>query len=102
MKYPAELHTPSGRQYDPPEEPEYPNHDKMVKITQCGRICISSRKINVTTILAGQNVGIREVDDNIWLVTFMHYDLGFCDENEGRIEPAGNPFIPKLLPMSPI
>jgi hypothetical protein len=41
-------------------------------------------------------VGIREVDDKIWLVSFMQYDLGFFDEEEGRVVPASNPFVPKV------
>jgi hypothetical protein len=28
---------------------------------------------------SGQRLGIREVDEGIWLVSFMHYDLGFID-----------------------
>jgi hypothetical protein len=40
-------------------------------------------------------------DKKIWLVTFMHYDLGFFDEEYGRVECAENPFGAKLLPMSP-
>jgi len=39
-------------------------------------------------------VGIREVADKIWLVSFMEYDLGFFDQDEGRVEPTANPFIP--------
>jgi len=27
--------------------------------------------------LAGQLAGIRQVADQVWLVSFMHYDLGF-------------------------
>ena len=27
--------------------------------------------------LAGQAVGVKEVDDGLWLVTFMDYDLGY-------------------------
>jgi hypothetical protein len=38
---------------------------------------------------------------HIWLVTFMHYDLGYFDDETGRLEPIDNPFGPKLLPMSP-
>jgi len=49
-----------------------------------------------------QNVGIKEVSDRIWLVTFMHYDLGFFDHEACRLEPVDNPFAPKVLPMSPI
>ena len=51
-------------------------------ITTCGRICYRTRKINVSQVFAGQKVGVKQVGDHIWLVTFMHYDLGyFNDEN---------------------
>jgi hypothetical protein len=29
----------------------------------------------------------------------MEYDLGFFDEDENRVEPAVNPFVPRLLLM---
>jgi putative transposase len=101
MKYPAELYTPSAREYRPPEQPEYPFHDRTVRVTECGRICVGKRKINLSTVFAGQIVGIREEADKIWLVSFLNYDLGFFDEDEGRVEPAPNPFEPKVLTMSP-
>jgi putative transposase len=48
-------------------------------------------------------MGVREVDDQNWLVTFMDYDSGFFDKNEGRIEPGPNPFAPdKALAMCPV
>jgi hypothetical protein len=50
----------------------------------------------------GQNVGVKEVSDKIWLVTFMHYDLGFFDHETGRLENVDNPFAAKVLPMSPV
>jgi putative transposase len=100
-RYPGELYTPSAREYRPPEIPDYPFHDRSIRVTQCGRICIGTRKINLSTVFAGQTVGIREVADQIWLVSFMHYDLGFFDEADNRVEPVGqNPFAPKVLPMS--
>ena len=34
-------------------------------------------------------------------MTFMHYDLGYFDDETCRLEPIENPFGPKLLPMSP-
>ncbi len=47
-------------------------------------------------------MGIREVEDQIWLVSFLDYDLAFFDKDEGRVEPAPNPFVPdKVLPLSP-
>jgi hypothetical protein len=62
---------------------EYPFHDRTITVTACGRICIGRRKINLSHVFAGQNVGIKEVAERIWLVSFMHYDLGFFD-HEGR------------------
>ena len=100
-RYPGEVYTPSAREYHYPDIPEYPLHDRTIQVTQCGRICIGQRKINLSTVFAGQHVGIREVADSIWLVSFMHYDLGFFDDEENRVEPVGdNPFAPKVLPMS--
>jgi len=102
MRYPAGLYTPSARAYSPPDEPEYPFHDRTVRVTQCGRICIGRRKINLSVVFAGQTVGIREVSDQIWLVSFMDFDLGFFDQDEDRVEPAQNPFLLKVLPMCPV
>ena len=62
----------------------------------------ANAKINLSTVFAGQNVGVKEVSDKIWLVTFMHYDLGFFDHETCRLEPVDNPFEPKVLPMSPV
>jgi putative transposase len=73
-----------------------------VRVTRCGRICIGKRKINLSQVFTGQIVGICEVDNQIWLVSFLDYDLGFFDKDEGRVEPAPNPFAPeKVLTMSP-
>ncbi len=96
MRYPAELYTPSAREYRIPDEPEYPFHDRTIRVTRCGRICIGHRKVNFSTVFAGQSVGIREVADKIWLVSFMNYDLGFFDEEQSRVEPGANPFRPEM------
>jgi putative transposase len=96
------VYTPSVRQYQPPDELDYPFHDRSVRVTQCGRICIGSLKINLSVVFAGQTVGIREVEDKIWLVSFINSDLGFFDEDENKIQPAPNPFMPNVLPMSSV
>ena len=60
------------------------------------------REINLSRAFAGQIVGIREVEDQVWLVSFLDFDLGFFDQQEGRVEPAPNPFGPdKVSTMSP-
>ena len=102
MKYPAELYLASPRPYRGLSELEYPFHDRTITVTQCGRICFGHRKINLSTVFAGQNVGVKEVSDKIWLVSFMNYDLGFFDHETGRLGSVENPFVAKVLPMSPV
>jgi putative transposase len=75
---------------------EYPFHDRTITVTNCGRICVGRRKINLSTVFAGQNVGIKEVSDKIWLVSFMKYDLGFFDHQTGTVTSAENPFGAKV------
>jgi putative transposase len=101
MRYPAELYTPSPRRYTGLPELSYPFHDMTVTVTECGRLCFGRRKINLSQVFAGQNVGVREVADHIWLISFMHYDLGFFDDQCNRVECAPNPFTARVLPMSP-
>jgi hypothetical protein len=45
----------------------------------------------------GKIVGVTEVSEKIWLVSFMDYDLGFFDHESGRVECAENRFGAKLL-----
>jgi transposase InsO family protein len=100
MKSPADVYTASRRTYLGIPEPHYPFHDKTVVVTSCGRLCLFRKKINLSTSLAGQAVGIKEVDQGIWLVSFMDYDLGYIDLEEKTLQPLENPFGPKVLPMS--
>nr|WP_235974920.1 integrase core domain-containing protein [Stappia albiluteola] len=79
MRMPAELYAPASRPYVGLPELTYPFHDKDILVTACGRICIARKKINVLTVLAGRSPDIKEVDDGIWLVSFMNYDLGYID-----------------------
>ena len=49
--------------------------------------------------MACQKLGIKEVDDGIWLVSFMHYDLGYFDLKQRPLQPLDNPFGTTLSPM---
>ena len=100
MRTPAELCAPSSRPYQGLPEVQYPFHDRDILVTACGRICMHRKKINVSTVLAGQRLGIREVDDGIWLVSFMHYDLGYIDLEQRTLQTIDNPFGTRLSPMS--
>jgi transposase InsO family protein len=100
MKTPSEHYAPSPRPYAGLPELTYPLHDRDLLVTACGRICMHRKRINVSTVLAGQRLGIKEVDEDIWLVSFMSYDLGFIDLEQKTLQPLDNPFGPRLSPMS--
>jgi len=100
MKCPAEIYTPSLRPYRGLPEISYPFHDRESLVTACGRICLHRKKISLSTVFAGQTVGIKEVDEAVWLVSFMHYDLGYIDLEQRTLQPLDNPFGPRLSPMS--
>jgi transposase InsO family protein len=100
LRCPAELYTASARPYRGLSDLTYPLHDRDIVVTCCGRICMYRKKINISGVLAGQTLGIKEVDDGIWLVSFMHYDLGYVDLDQRTLQPLDNPFGPRLSPMS--
>lgn len=100
MAVPASRYHRSSRPYRGLEEVMYPFHDATYTVTHCGRICFGGRKINLSHAFAGQNVGVTQVGERVWLVSFMQYDLGYFDDETIRVEPIDNPFGPKVLPMS--
>jgi hypothetical protein len=51
-----------------------------------GCSCPHRKKINISTVMAGQRLGIKEVDDGIWLISFMHYDLGYIDLEQKTLQ----------------
>jgi hypothetical protein len=97
MKCPAEVYTPSTREYRGLPEVSYPFHDREIVVTACGRICFYRKKINISHVLAGQMLGVKEVDEGIWLVSFMDYDLGYIDLEQKTLQPLDDPFGPKVV-----
>jgi transposase InsO family protein len=100
MRCPADVYAPSQRPYTGLPELAYPFHDRDVLVTACGRLCMHRKKVNISTVMAGQKLGIKEVDEGIWLVSFMHYDLGYIDLEQKTLQTIDNPFGTRLSPMS--
>jgi hypothetical protein len=78
------------------------SHTEILKgccIAACLRTlrCLSSAENS-----AKPKLPFREVDEKIWLVSFLDFDLGYFDEVEGRVEPRPNPFVAKVLTMPPV
>ncbi len=87
MQRPAEQYKPSKRPF--PEslpELEYPLHDVRRLVRPSGHIHLFRRNQGcyVCTALVGEYVGLREVESQQWLVSFMDLDLGHVAESGGR------------------
>ncbi|APO69600.1 hypothetical protein IE4872_CH04019 [Rhizobium gallicum] len=76
-----------------------PVHDRDALVTNCEPHLHHCKKINIPTVLAGQKLGLKEVDDGIWLISFMHYDLGYFDLEQRTLQTIDNPFGTRLSPM---
>jgi hypothetical protein len=88
----------STRGYDGLPELTYPFHDCDILVTGRGRLCLHRKRINISTVLAGQRLGIKEVDEGIWLASFMHYDLDYFDLEQKTLQSLDNPFGTRLSP----
>ena len=85
-KYPSELYKHSPRELKSLEPLYYPFHDQTITVSQCGRICTHGLKVSLSRVFAGQQVGIKEMEDNIWVVSFLDYDLGYFDDKSHRVD----------------
>jgi hypothetical protein len=69
MKVPGDLYARSPRIYRGLDELTYPFYDTTITVTHCGRICFKGQKVNLSHAFAGQNVGVTQAGEWIWLVT---------------------------------
>jgi transposase InsO family protein len=58
---------------------EYPLHDDTLWVKADGEIFINRRKVYLSTALAHLPVGIREIQDDVFLVSFDTLDLGLIN-----------------------
>jgi hypothetical protein len=80
----------SPRGYTGVPDIDYPMHDKTIVVTRCDRICLGHKKINFSQVFASHAVGIKQVQDDIWLVSVMDCDLGYFDLETRVFEPLEN------------
>jgi hypothetical protein len=48
----------------------------MNSLSQPAAIGMHRKRVNISTVLAGQRLGIKEVEDGIWIVSSMHRGVG--------------------------
>jgi putative transposase len=86
MKTPSSVYKPSEHEYPKTlVDLDYPLHDHVCEVHAGGSLFLPRKKqFYLSSSLIGEKVGLREVKPQLWLVTFLNYDLGFYDENKGK------------------
>lgn len=65
--------------------PEYPAHFEVRKVSTNGGIRWGHAWVNVSHVLGGENIGLEEIADDIWAVSFGPVPLGWFHVRVGRI-----------------
>ena len=93
QKPPSTIYTPSAREL--PRrllDPEYPLHDQTIRVYPNGSLHLTNRDcFRLTSALGGELVGVREVEGDRWLISFVGYDLGHYDLRTKRFVPNAMP-----------
>jgi transposase InsO family protein len=88
MRCPADVFVPSARSIATVQKPAYPLHDFSLKVSSSGHVRLPGPRSEphyfVANSLAGHDVGVRELADNRWLVSFCGLDLGVLDRGARR------------------
>ena len=93
MQTPSQRYTPSDNKL-PKTLPtlHYPLHDFTRKVGPDGRFYLYKRHIiGLTQALSGYDVGLRELDEGNWLVSFANLDLGLYCPSQRQFKPQ-NPY----------
>ena len=69
-------------------KPQYPGHVEVRKVSTTGAIKFKARPLFVSAVLAGEYVGLEEVDDGLWSLLFDTVLLGRLDERSWTIHPG--------------
>jgi putative transposase len=93
MQCPADIYVPSVKPYPSVlEDYDYSGHTHTRMIQRNGTFRFKERKVFISEVFAEQEVGITQIDEDIWCINFMGYDLGYFGENH-QFNPAKNPFL---------
>jgi len=99
QKPPASAYSRSSRPFpDTLPEPEYPMHDFTVVVGKSGHIRLphtgrSVPNFFISGALTGQRLGLRELDEQRWLVSFLQHDIGEIDLTEKRFSSYAPPVM---------
>jgi hypothetical protein len=87
QKPPATAYRKSARSY-PGKLPliEYPDHYQTRHIHTGGTIKWRNKELYLGSVLAGEYVGVTEIDNDIWKIYFSFVPVALLDENTFTIQ----------------
>jgi putative transposase len=84
--FPAERWQPSTNEYSGRlRRPEYPGHFEVRKVSASGTFRLLSGQYFLSNALKGDEIGLEEVDDDIWSIVYYNTVLGRIDLKNGII-----------------
>jgi len=90
---PKDVYQPSKKRLTAVKPLDYPLHDDVRTVSSCGHIRLLKRRNNasvfLSSALAGHRVGMREMEDGRWLLSFAVLDLGIVDTKTMQFSPLG-------------
>ena len=88
MQTPASVYTPSTRALPSSLPPvRYPLHDDVMFVSKSGQGLFRGQRYYVSQALAGQAVGLRHIEADVWLTTFMDLDLAYLNTTDRTVTP---------------
>lgn len=83
---PSDYYKKSNRPYvECPHSPDYDHHYLVRQVRHCGEIKFTGRRFYLIELLAGQPVGLKEVEDGRWQIQFSFYVLGSIDLRKNMV-----------------
>ncbi len=88
--FPAERWQPPTRQYPSRLlQPEYPGHFEVRRVSSCGTFRLSAQYF-LSNALKGENIGLEDVDGDVWSIVYYNTVLGRIDLKTGKITGSEN------------
>ena len=85
MRCPSELYEASKRECE--VRPfEYPGHFEERTVMDAGQFSWNDRRVFLSSSLAGQRIGLVEVDAGVWAIRFRTFPLGQLIEHRGQVK----------------
>jgi hypothetical protein len=66
-------------------------HDDVKTVARHGHVRIGRRNVFLSSALVGHKIGVRELESDVFLLTFASLDLGIVRGRNGTFEPFDRP-----------